>query len=121
MKTKLDIAKDWLPRYTGTGLDGFGPHILLTNFFNYLVKFSQRFDVPILGEGGPMQTVTNKDGLTLINFGMGSANAATIMDLLVACKPRGGAVSGEVRRFKAFGRNRPVHPAGRSNSGGGHQ
>ena len=89
MKTKLDIAKDWLPRYTGTGLDGFGSHILLTNFFNYLVKFSQRFDVPILGEGGPMQTVTNKDRLTLINFGMGSANAATIMDLLVACKPRG--------------------------------
>ena len=89
MKTKLEIARDWLPRYTGTPLEGLGEHILLTNFFNYLVKFSQRFDAPILGEGGPMQTVTNADGLTLINFGMGSANAATIMDLLVACKPRG--------------------------------
>ena len=89
MKTKLEIARDWLPRYTGTPLEGLGEHILLTNFFNYLVKFSQRFDTPILGEGGPMQTVTNADGLTLINFGMGSANAATIMDLLVACKPRG--------------------------------
>ena len=89
MKTKLEIARDWLPRYTGTPLEGLGEHILLTNFFNYLVKFSQRFDTPILGEGGPMQTVTNTDGLTLVNFGMGSANAATIMDLLVACKPRG--------------------------------
>ena len=45
--------------------------------------------MPIRGEGGPMQTCTNRDGLTIINFGIGSANAATIMDLLSARHPRG--------------------------------
>jgi AMP nucleosidase len=28
------------------------------------------------------------DGITMINFGMGSANAATMMDLLSAAKPQ---------------------------------
>ncbi len=36
-----------------------------------------------------MQAVTNDDGLTIINFGMGSSNAATIMDLLSAIAPKG--------------------------------
>ena len=89
MKTKLDIAKDWLPRYTGTDLKEFGDYMLLTNFHNYVVTFSEIFNCEIKGEGKPMQTATNKDGLSIINFGMGSANAATIMDLLVARKPKG--------------------------------
>jgi AMP nucleosidase len=36
-----------------------------------------------------MQTSTNQDGLTIMNFGMGSANAATVMDLITAIKPKG--------------------------------
>jgi AMP nucleosidase len=36
-----------------------------------------------------MQTATNAHGLTIVNFGMGSANAATIMDLLIARSPKG--------------------------------
>ncbi len=89
MKTKLDIAKNWLPRYTGTPIDEFGDYMLLTNFHNYLESFAERFDCDIRGEGRPMQTATNSNGLTMINFGMGSANAATLMDLLVARKPSG--------------------------------
>lgn len=89
MKTKLDIAKDWLPRYTGTDLKEFGDYMLLTNFHNYVVTFSEIFNCEIKGEGKPMQTATNKDGLSIVNFGMGSANAATIMDLLVARRPKG--------------------------------
>jgi len=81
------IVKNWLPRYTGTPLEEFGKHILLTNFHNYVDKFAQRFGVPVRGFDRPMQTATNKDGLTIINFGIGSANAATIMDLLTAIKP----------------------------------
>ncbi|MBS3945633.1 MAG: AMP nucleosidase [Melioribacter sp.] len=89
MKTKLQIAKNWLPRYTGTKIDEFGDYLLLTNFYNYITKFSERFKCDINGIGRPMQTATNSKGLSIINFGIGSANAATIMDLLVARAPKG--------------------------------
>lgn len=88
-KTKLDIAKDWLPRYTGTEVNEFGDYMLLTNFDNYINSFARQFNCEIKGLGMPMQTATNSNGLTIINFGMGSANAATIMDLLVARSPKG--------------------------------
>ncbi|GAB1442237.1 AMP nucleosidase [Ignavibacteriales bacterium] len=89
MKTKYDIARNWLPRYTGTPLERFGNYILLTNFYNYVESFAEKFSCAIEGLGRPMQTATNSDGLTIINFGMGSANAATIMDLLTAVAPSG--------------------------------
>lgn len=89
MDSKLEIAKDWLPRYTGMPLEKFGTNILLTNFSNYVESFADRFNVDIYGEKKPMQAATNSDGLTIINFGIGSPNAATIMDLLIAVKPNG--------------------------------
>src|SRR3989337_406432 len=89
MKTKLEIAKNWLPRYTGTQIDELGDYMLLTNFQNYVEKFANKFNCDIKGIGRPMQTANNSSGLTIINFGIGSANAATIMDLLVARKPKG--------------------------------
>jgi len=89
MITKLDIAKNWLPRYTGTQIDEFGDYMLLTNFDDYIEKFAAKFNCEIKGKGRPMQTATNSTGLTIINFGMGSANAATIMDLLSARSPKG--------------------------------
>lgn len=87
MKTKEDIVKNWLPRYTGEKLENFGEHIILCNFINYLVKFSERFNVPIVGMNKPMQCVT-AEGITMINFGMGSPSAATVMDLLSAIDPK---------------------------------
>lgn len=87
MKTKEDIVKNWLPRYTGTPIEEISKYILLTNFGNYVQKFSDMFGVPIRGIGSPMQTATSPEGITIINFGMGSANAATIMDLLSAVEP----------------------------------
>ena len=89
MKTKMEIVKNWLPRYTGTAIEDFGKFILLTNFDDYVHKFSSRFKAPIQGLDRPMQTCTNSDGLSIINFGIGSANAATIMDLLMAIEPHG--------------------------------
>ena len=83
------IAKSWLTRYTGMPLSKFGDYILLTNFDYYVRHFAAKFDCEIHGIGKPMQAATNADGLTIINFGIGSANAATIMDLLSARKPRG--------------------------------
>ena len=89
METKLEIAKNWLPRYTGMPLDKFGDYILITNFRDYVEKFANRFSSEVYGEGRAMQASTNDDGLTIINYGIGSPNAATIMDLLVAVKPKG--------------------------------
>ncbi len=89
MKTKLEIAKNWLPRYTGTEIDEFGDYLLLTNFNNYITKFADQFNCNVNGIGRPMQASTNSKGLSIINFGMGSANAATIMDLLIARNPKG--------------------------------
>ena len=89
MLDKLEIAKDWLPRYTGMPLEQFGENVLLTNFSNYVENFADRFNVDIYGEKKPMQAATNSDGLTIINFGIGSPNAATIMDLLSAYQPKG--------------------------------
>jgi AMP nucleosidase len=89
MKTKLEIAQNWLPRYTGTKIDEFGDYLLLTNFNNYVTKFADQFNCNVNGLGRPMQASTNSKGLSIINFGMGSANAATIMDLLIARNPKG--------------------------------
>ncbi len=87
--TKLEIARNWLPRYTGMPIDDFGDYILLTNFRNYVEKFAERCGCDIVGEDRPMQAATNRDGLTIVNFGIGTASAATIMDLLVARSPKG--------------------------------
>ncbi len=87
MKTKSDIVANWLPRYTGTPLKDFGKHILLVNFNNYVHMFAKLHGVPVRGEDRPMPNATAK-GITIINFGMGSASAATIMDLLGAIKPQ---------------------------------
>src|SRR5215218_11205855 len=87
MKTKGEIVADWLPRYTGRPLDQFGKYVLLTNFTNYLDLFAERFGVKIVGRDRPMQSAT-AENITIVNFGMGSAMAATVMDLLAAVEPR---------------------------------
>ncbi len=99
MKTKLDIVRNWLPRYTGRPLNGFGHYILLTNFSHYLELFAERFDAEIVGRDKPMQSVT-ADDITIINFGMGSAMAATVMDLLSAVKPEAVLLLGKCGGFK---------------------
>lgn len=88
LKSKSEIVENWLPRYTGCPLDGFEPYILLTNFSKYLTMFSEmNDDAPIYGEGKAMQACT-AGGITMINFGIGSPMAATIMDLLSAISPK---------------------------------
>ncbi len=85
--TKKEIVDNWLPRYTSRALEDFDDYILLTNFSNYLKIFAEKYGVKIVGENSPMPNVSG-GGITMINFGMGSANAATIMDLLGAIKPK---------------------------------
>jgi AMP nucleosidase len=87
MKTKEEIVNNWLPRYTGEKLENFGEYILLTNFSNYVKMFAEWNGVEIIGADRPMQCAT-ADGITIINFGMGSPGAATVMDLLSAIHPK---------------------------------
>lgn len=87
MKTKKEIVANWLPRYTKRNLDDFEEYILLTNFSNYVEIFADEFGVPVLGRDANMMSAS-ANGMTIINFGMGSPNAAIIMDLLGAIKPK---------------------------------
>jgi AMP nucleosidase len=99
MKTKEEIVQNWLPRYTGQTLNDFGEYILLTNFSNYVKLFAEWHSVPIIGEDRPMQCAT-ADGITIINFGMGSATAATVMDLLTAIHPKAALFLGKCGGLK---------------------
>jgi AMP nucleosidase len=87
VKTKNEIVQDWLPRYTGLAPSKFGKYILLVNFQKYVQSFADMFNVSVCGLDKPMPNAT-AEGITIINFGMGSANAATVMDLLSAIKPK---------------------------------
>jgi AMP nucleosidase len=99
MKSKSDIVENWLPRYTGVPLKEFGQYILLTNFINYVSMFAEHFGVEVRGLDKPMQTAT-ANGITIINFGMGSPMAATVMDLLSAVKPKAALFLGKCGGLK---------------------
>lgn len=79
--------QNWLPRYTGQELKDFGEYILLCNFISYVKRFADTHGVPVTGLDKPMQCAT-ADNITIINFGMGSPTAATMMDLLSAISPK---------------------------------
>ena len=99
MKTKREIVQDWLPRYTGRPLEGFGSYILLSNFGLYVDLFAARFGVDVVGRDRPMPSATAND-ITIVNFGMGSAMAATVMDLLAAVEPKAVLFLGKCGGFK---------------------
>lgn len=86
MIDKAAIVRNWLPRYTGMELENFGSYILLTNFSKYVELFASWYGVEVFGKDKPMQCAS-AEGITIINFGMGSPGAATIMDLLTAIEP----------------------------------
>lgn len=103
MRTKNEIVTNWLPRYTNRDISEFTPYVLLTNFSHYLDAFSKKYNQPIVSASSGMQSVI-ADNITLINFGMGSPNAATIMDLLSAVRPESvlflGKCGGVKKNFK---------------------
>lgn len=101
LKTKDEIVRNWLPRYTGMPLEEFGQYILLTNFQSYVQSFSELTGAEIRGKDRSMQSATS-DNITIINFMMGSANAATIMDLLTAVKPKAVLFLGKCGSLKSY-------------------
>jgi len=105
MKTKQEIVENWLPRYTKRAIKEFTPYILLTNFNKYVEIFADYYQVPIFGQDSNMPNASG-GGITIINFGMGSANAATIMDLLSAIRPKAVLFLGKcggIKRKNALG------------------
>ena len=94
VKEKQEIVRDWLPRYTGTPLEEFGEHILLTNFGDYVNRFAEWYGAEVRGADRAMPNAT-ADGITMIDFGMGSPNAATVMDLLGAVSPKAALFLGK--------------------------
>jgi AMP nucleosidase len=97
--TRKQIVENWLPRYTGLSLDKFGKYILLTNFQKYVDLFAKMQKVPVHGREKPFPTATSGQ-ITMINFGMGSANAATVMDLLSAIEPKAALFLGKCGGIK---------------------
>lgn len=87
MVSKQQIVTNWLPRYTGQALNNFGAYILLTNFSSYVNSFAEIFNTEVIGIDKPFQCAT-AEKITIINFGMGSPGAATVMDLLSAIEPK---------------------------------
>src|SRR3954469_5812656 len=87
MKAKSDIVANWLPRYTGTPTKDFSKYVLLVNFTQYINLFAEWHGVEVRGRDRPMANAT-ANGITILNFGMGSASAATVMDLLGAVHPK---------------------------------
>ncbi len=101
MKSKDEIVRNWLPRYTGMPLEKFGQYILLTNFQNYVQNFADVTGAEIYGKENSMQCASS-DNITIINFQMGSPNAATIMDLLTAVKPKAVLFLGKCGSLKSY-------------------
>ena len=101
MNNKQEIVENWLPRYTGVPLDGFGQYIILTNFKDYVKHFAEMMGAEIRGEDRPMQSAT-KDNISIINFQMGSPMAATIKDLLTAIMPKAVLFLGKTGSLKSY-------------------
>src|ERR1700758_4074692 len=87
MKSKEEIVNNWLPRYTGVPIEEFGKYIIIVNFSSYVHMFAENHGVKVRGHDRPMISAT-ADNISIINFGMGSASAATMMDLLTAIHPK---------------------------------
>jgi len=101
MNNKQEIVENWLPRYTGVPLEGFGQYIILTNFKDYVKHFAEMMGAEIRGEDRPMQSAT-KDNISIVNFQMGSPMAATIMDLLTAIMPKAVLFLGKTGSLKSY-------------------
>lgn len=98
MRTKQEIVENWLQRYTNRPIETFPPYVLLTNFQKYVETFAELTGEEVVM--GNMPSSMHND-VIIINFGMGSPNAATIMDLLMAIHPKAVLFLGKCGGLKA--------------------
>jgi AMP nucleosidase len=77
MKTRQKFGESWLPGYTGCRLESFGKFILLLNFVQYPDHFCNVINTSAIAESKPLPSAT-AEGITIINFGMGTENASNV-------------------------------------------
>jgi len=86
-KHKKRIAIDMLERYTGSDLATFRKQIILTNF-EYYIECFKKFDDAIATRGSAMSVCHSKKlDVSIINFSIGSPNAALIIELVSVVEP----------------------------------
>lgn len=75
------IARETLERYSGSPIADFQPYLLLTNFPKYVTYFAESRSVPIV-EGSMFKVAHSpKDGVSILDFKIGSPAAALVVDL----------------------------------------
>jgi len=85
---KQAIARDMLERYTGSKVSEFEQSIILTNFEYYIERFHETSGDKRT-RGSIMSAVhSRREGVTLVNFSMGSPTAALIIELLSMTNPK---------------------------------
>ncbi|MBS0623715.1 MAG: AMP nucleosidase [Verrucomicrobia bacterium] len=78
---EAQIAADTLERYSGSLVGDFRSFLLLTNFHRYIRHFAETHQVPIM-EGSMFSCAHAPDlDVSIIDFKLGSAAAALIVDL----------------------------------------
>mgnify|MGYP000483119477 CR=1 FL=1 len=86
---KRKIAIDMLERYTGHDIEDFQPQIILTNFHYYTERFNALLDDHEYTQGSAFKASSSpKARVTIVEFGIGSAMAALVMELVAVIEPR---------------------------------
>ncbi len=86
---KKKIARDMLERYTGHEIKDFQKQIILTNFHYYVERFNVLLPDAHYTKGSAFKASSSaKAKVTIIEFGVGSAMAALIGELLAVVEPK---------------------------------
>lgn len=86
---KWAIGREFLERYTGTAPERFQKQIILTNFHYYMDRFKILCDDADVTEGSAMTAAhSEKQGVSIINFSIGSPVAALIIEVLATADPK---------------------------------
>ncbi|WP_028921378.1 hypothetical protein [Pseudonocardia acaciae] len=90
---RMALSIDRLSHYCGTPAESFQRHILFTNYSMHVEEFQRRFtDTEGPGRDGVQMPAWHHrtpagDGVSLVNIGVGPANAKTITDHLAVLRP----------------------------------
>lgn len=86
---KWRIGREILERYTGAAPEAIQKQVLLTNFQYYMDRFGSMADDVVTTRGSAMMARhSEKLGVSIINFSVGSPVAALIIEVLATAEPK---------------------------------
>ncbi len=86
---KWRIGREFLERYTGTAPEGFQKQIVLTNFAHYAERFQALAGDATTTRGSAMGAAhSERLGVSIIDFSIGSPVAALIIEVLATAEPK---------------------------------